>query len=246
MGGLNPGVVCGSVSVSPIPRRRLLLLPALVVGGAAACAPDDNDDYLITAWFQGSLPLEERQTIEDYQKTVEPAFGRYVADVAQFSGPASNILQSSLRKGIKGYTLTTATIAFSNPTDYARTCALLLDMFLPMGFEKLPQDKDTLDVLDRRNGGYLDVIDNRERGGIAVGGVSGDRPTSTGRPRENRVVPDWEQAIPLNPKVYPSASATTTPDTPTHNKATPSRARWFRGRLGRCGCHDPGQSPVRS
>ena len=65
MGGLNPGVVCGSVSVSPIPRRRLLLLPALVVGGAAACAPDDNDDYLITAWFQGSLPLEERQTIED-------------------------------------------------------------------------------------------------------------------------------------------------------------------------------------
>ena len=71
-----------------------IALGAVLDLGLTACSARKGNGMF--DWVEGTKPLEERQTIEDYQATVEVQLGRFVEQLGVESGGASLPLRNRL------------------------------------------------------------------------------------------------------------------------------------------------------
>lgn len=165
-------------------------------------------------WIDGTKPLEGRQTIEDYQATVEVQLGHFVEQLATESGGAELLFPSriSLRRD-GGYELFSASITFDQPVSYPRARELAKELFPTVGSDSIiKDDTDSVYLHDTLNGGLVCLINNEERG-IVISTESGSRPSTQADPRATRVAPEWETSLPLHPSLNPSS--TRMPPAPT-------------------------------
>jgi len=160
-------------------------------------------------WIEGTKPLEERQTIEDYQAAVEVQLGRFVEQLETESGGAALLSPSriSLRSD-GGYELFSASVTFDQPVSYPRAQELTKELFPAVGPDSIIKDDvDSVYLHDTLNGGLVCLTNNRERG-VVISTESGSRPTTQADPRATRAAPEWETALPLDPSVDPTSTWT--------------------------------------
>ena len=88
-----------------------IALGAVLAFGVTACSTRKGSEMF--DWIEGTKPLEERQTIEDYQAAVEVQLGRFVEQLGVQSGGAALLSPSriSLRSD-GGYELFSASVTF--------------------------------------------------------------------------------------------------------------------------------------
>jgi hypothetical protein len=165
-------------------------------------------------WVEGTKPLEERQTIEDYQVTVEVQLGRFVERLGVESAGATLLSPSEISsRSNGGYMMFSALIAFKQPVSYIRARELAEQLFFAVGLNSIADRGDNIFFHDPPNGGFVSLKDNQDRG-VAIYAASGSRPTTQADPRATRVVPEWETALPLDPSVDPTSTWTPAPPPP--------------------------------
>ena len=171
------------------------------------------------AWWSGSVPLKERQSIQEYQEVVEARMGEYVTIVKANSGPAVVRVPSHVSQCKDGYEMDTAVVAFSQPVDGVWAKALAKEMFAEVGLTTITNDdEDGMFLHDETNGGFVDFGLNGDRG-VALYATSGCRPSRDGTdPRATRTRPQWETDIPA----YKPPTTTPTPPRTQPAPATPS------------------------
>ena len=165
-------------------------------------------------WVEGTKPLEERQTIEDYQATVEVQLGRFVEQLGVESAGTTLLSPSKISsRSNGGYMMFSALIAFKQPVSYIRAQELAEQLFFAVGLNSITDLGDNIFFHDPPNGGFVSLKDNQERG-VAIYAASGSRPSTQTDPRATRVVPEWETALPLDPSVDPTSTWTPAPPPP--------------------------------
>ena len=189
-----------------------IALGAVLAFGATTCSTRKGNEMF--DWVEGTKPLEERQTIEDYQAAVEVQLGRFVEQLETESGGAALLSPSriSLRSD-GGYMMFSALIAFKQPVSYIRARELAEQLFFAVGLNSIADRGDNIFFHDPPNGGFVSLKDNQDRG-VAIYAASGSRPTTQADPRTTRVVPEWETALPLDPSVDPTSTWTPAPPPP--------------------------------
>ena len=171
------------------------------------------------AWWSGSVPLKERQSIQEYQEVVEARMGEYVTIVKANSGPIVVRVPSIIVSCRGGYEMTTAIVAFEMPVDGEWAKALAKEMFAEVGLTTITNDdEDGMFLHDETNGGFVNFGLNGDRG-VALYATSGCRPSRDGTdPRATRTRPQWETDIPA----YKPPTTTPTPPRTQPAPATPS------------------------
>lgn len=190
-----------------------IALGAVPAFGVTACSTRKGSGMF--DWIEGTKPLEERQTIEDYQAAVEVQLGRFVEQLGVQSGGAALLSPSriSLRSD-GGYELFSASVTFDQPVSYPRAQELTKELFPIVGPDSIIKDDvDSVYLHDTLNGGLVCLTNNRERG-VVISTESGSRPTAQADPRATRVAPEWETALPLDPSVDPTSTWTPAPPPP--------------------------------
>ena len=92
-------------------------------------------------WIEGTRPLEERQTIEDYQAAVEVQLGRFVERLATESGGAALLSPSRISpRSDGGYELFSASITFDQPVSYPGARELAKELFPIVGPDSVIKD----------------------------------------------------------------------------------------------------------
>ncbi|WP_022868995.1 DUF4853 domain-containing protein [Schaalia vaccimaxillae] len=166
-------------------------------------------------WWEGTLPIEERQTIEDYQTHIENA----VYTIAQQLTTNTNDL--SLRRPSEltycdETTFELYTASISIPPITAEKAVEVGDRVLtPLGFTHRSDHGDAFFWHDEKNGGDISIYLNGSDG-AAISGVTGCRPTNgaTTTPKD-RTPPTWETTLPPDPHMDYAQSYTNTPQSPT-------------------------------
>ncbi len=197
-----------------ISRRRwgAIALGAVLAFGATACSTRKGNEMF--DWVEGTKPLEERQTIEDYQAAVEVQLGRFVERLGVESGGTTLLSPSKISsRSNGGYMMFSALIAFKQPVSYIRAQELAEQLFFAVGLNSITDLGDNIFFHDPPNGGFVSLKDNQERG-VAIYAASGSRPSTQTDPRATRVVPEWETALPLDPSMNPSSTRTPAPTPP--------------------------------
>lgn len=154
-----------------------IALGAVPAFGVTACSTRKGSGMF--DWIEGTKPLEERQTIEDYQATVEVQLGRFVEQLGVQSGGAALLSPSriSLRSD-GGYELFSASVTFDQPVSYPRAQELTKELFPVVGLDSvIKDDVDSVYLHDTLNGGLVCLTNNRERG-VVISTESGSRPTA--------------------------------------------------------------------
>ena len=190
-----------------------IALGAVLAFGVTACSTRKGSGMF--DWIEGTKPLEERQTIEDYQAAVEVQLGRFVEQLGVESGGAALLSPSriSLRSD-GGYELFSASVTFDQPVSYPRAQELTKELFPIVGPDSIIKDDvDSVYLHDTLNGGLVCLTNNRERG-VVISTESGSRPAAQADPRATRVAPEWETALPLDPSVDPTSTWTPAPPPP--------------------------------
>ena len=165
-------------------------------------------------WVEGTKPLEERQTIEDYQATVEVQLGRFVEQLGVESAGTTLLSPSKISsRSNGGYMMFSALIAFKQPVSYIRARELAEQLLFAVGLNSITDLGDNIFFHDPPNGGFVSLKDNQERG-VAIYAASGSRPTTQADPRATRAAPEWETALPLDPSVDPTSTWTPAPPPP--------------------------------
>ena len=99
---------------------RLLLastLTLVVVVVVSACSIGGNTVNK-KLWWEGSLPFEQRRSIEEFENHIERALGEFAYTYSANIGPISVYVPSDLEAcGEEGFELFTAAIAFAPPFD---------------------------------------------------------------------------------------------------------------------------------
>ena len=197
-----------------ISRRRwgAIALGAVLAFGATACSTRKGNEMF--DWVEGTKPLEERQTIEDYQAAVEVQLGRFVEQLGVESGGTTLLSPSKISsRSNGGYMMFSALIAFKQPVSYIRAQELAEQLFFTVGLNSITDLGDNIFFHDPPNGGFVSLKDNQDRG-VAIYAASGSRPTTQADPRATHVVPEWETALPLDPSVNPTSTWTPAPPPP--------------------------------
>ena len=197
-----------------ISRRRwgAIALGAVPAFGVTACSTRKGSGMF--DWIEGTKPLEERQTIEDYQAAVEVQLGRFVERLGVESAGATLLSPSEISsRSNGGYMMFSALIAFKQPVSYIRARELAEQLFFAVGLNSIADRGDNIFFHDPPNGGFVSLKDNQDRG-VAIYAASGSRPTTQADPRATRVVPEWETALPLDPSVDPTSTWTPAPPPP--------------------------------
>ena len=197
-----------------ISRRRwgAIALGAVLAFGVTACSTRKGSGMF--DWIEGTKPLEERQTIEDYQAAVEVQLGRFVEQLGVESGGTTLLSPSKISsRSNGGYMMFSALIAFKQPVSYIRAQELAEQLFFAVGLNSITDLGDNIFFHDPPNGGFVSLKDNQERG-VAIYAASGSRPSTQTDPRATRVVPEWETALPLDPSVDPTSTWTPAPPPP--------------------------------
>ena len=189
-----------------------ITLGAVLAFGATACSTRKGNEMF--DWVEGTKPLEERQTIEDYQAAVEVQLGRFVEQLGVESGGTTLLSPSKISsRSNGGYMMFSALIAFKQTVSYIRAQELAEQLFFAVGLNSITDLGDNIFFHDPPNGGFVSLKDNQERG-VAIYAASGSRPSTQTDPRATRVVPEWETALPLDPSVDPTATWTPAPPPP--------------------------------
>ena len=189
-----------------------IALGAVLDFGLTACSTRKGNEMF--NWVEGTKPLEERQTIEDYQVTVEVQLGRFVEQLGVESGGTTLLSPSEISsRSNGGYMMFSALIAFKQPVSYIRAQELAEQLFFAVGLNSITDLGDNIFFHDPPNGGFVSLKDNQERG-VAIYAASGSRPATQTDPRATRVVPEWETALPLDPSVDPTSTWTPAPPPP--------------------------------
>ena len=171
-----------------ISRRRwgAIALGAVLAFGVTACSTRKGSGMF--DWIEGTKPLEERQTIEDYQAAVEVQLGRFVEQLETESGGTTLLSPSKISsRSNGGYMMFSALIAFKQPASYIRAQELAEQLFFAVGLNSITDLGDNIFFHDPPNGGFVSFKDNQERG-VAIYAASGSRPTTQTDPRATRVV----------------------------------------------------------
>ena len=189
-----------------------IALGAVLDFGLTACSARKGNGMF--DWVEGTKSLEERQTIEDYQATVEVQLGRLVEQLGVESGGVTLLSPSEIdSRSNGGYMMFSALIAFKQPVSYTKARELAEQLFSAVGLDFITDHGDNIFFHDPPNGGFVSLKDNQERG-VAIYAASGSRPTTQADPRATRVVPEWETALPLDPSVDPTSTWTPAPPPP--------------------------------
>ena len=189
-----------------------ITLGAVLAFGATACSTRKGNKMF--DWVEGTKPLEERQTIEDYQAAVEVQLGRFVEQLGVESGGTTLLSPSKISsRSNDGYMMFSALIAFKQPVSYIRAQELAEQLFFAVGLNSITDLGDNIFFHDPPNGGFVSLKDNQERG-VAIYAASSSRPSTQTDPRATRVVPEWETALPLDPSVDPTSTWTPAPPPP--------------------------------
>ena len=197
-----------------ISRRRwgAIALGAVLAFGVTACSTRKGSGMF--DWIEGTKPLEERQTIEDYQAAVEVQLGRFVEQLGVESAGTTLLSPSKISsRSNGGYMMFSALIAFKQPVSYIRARELAEQLLFAVGLNSITDLGDNIFFHDPPNGGFVSLKDNQERG-VAIYAASGSRPTTQADPRATRAAPEWETALPLDPSVDPTSTWTPAPPPP--------------------------------
>ena len=197
-----------------VTRRQwgALMMGAALTLGETACGM--REDSGMFDWVEGTKPLEERQTIEDYQAKVEVQLGRFVEQLGVESAGTTLLSPSKISsRSNGGYMMFSALIAFKQPVSYIRARELAEQLFFAVGLNSITDLGDNIFFHDPPNGGFVSLKDNQERG-VAIYAASGSRPTTQADPRATRAAPEWETALPLDPSVDPTSTWTPAPPPP--------------------------------
>ena len=189
-----------------------IALGAVLAFGVTACSTRKGSGMF--DWIEGTKPLEERQTIEDYQAAVEVQLGRFVEQLGVESGGTTLLSPSKISsRSNGGYMMFSALIAFTQPASHISAQELAAQLFFAVGLNSITDLGDNIFFHDPPNGGFVSLKDNQERG-VAIYAASGSRPSTQTDPRATRVVPEWETALPLDPSMNPSSTRTPAPTPP--------------------------------
>ena len=198
-------------------RRKLtlfILATALALGGCGVYTPGNNE----TQYGDGALPVEERQSLEDFISKVEPDIIEFMQELegagAELWLPESN--ESSLEScgyPIYGYKLRGPTL-FGRAIPEEHITQLYEKHLKPLDFTYTYHSADEIDIdyrwFNPRDGGYVIVMLHPD-GKLITQYVSGCRPyRGAGKPEHARTA--WEQElIARQPATQtPSASPSTT------------------------------------
>ena len=132
-----------------------IALGAVLAFGVTACSTRKGSGMF--DWIEGTKPLEERQTIEDYQAAVEVQLGRFVERLGVESGGVTLLSPSriSLRSD-GGYELFSASVTFDQPVSYPRAQELTKELFPVVGLDSvIKDDVDSVYLHDTLNGGLV-------------------------------------------------------------------------------------------
>ena len=179
---------------------RLLLasILTLIVVVVSACSIGGNTVNK-KLWWDGSLPFEQRRSIEEFENHIERTLGEFAYTYSANTGPISVYVPSNLEAcGEEGFELFTAAIAFAPPFDHNDMINAVAHTFTPLGYELLTQDKDHIRWMDKANGGYLTLLFLDDgRAGLYL--ASGCRPTDgTTKVGQTRNIPTWEHDLTPN------------------------------------------------
>lgn len=145
------------------------------------------------------LPLEERESIEEFEAKVRPAFQAFVDELAAYAGvQAFRFKRSSLDPFNEGGLLWLPMIILRADIPADVLTATGNKYFPPLGLTTFipPQPDDVLQLrwLDPNNGGIIYVTSN---GGITIDGESAARPFATdGRTWHDYTRTEWELSLP--------------------------------------------------
>ena len=179
---------------------RLLLASTLtlIVVVVSACSIGGNTVNK-KLWWDGSLPFEQRQSIEEFEDHIENTLGEFAYTYSANTGPISVYVPSNLEAcGEEGFELFTAAIAFAPPFDHNDMINAVAHTFTPLGYELLTQDEDHIRWMDKANGGYITLL-FLDDGNAGLRVASGCRPTDgTTKVGQTRNIPDWEYNLTPN------------------------------------------------
>ena len=165
---------------------------------------------------EGELPFEERQSIEAYQRDVEPLFGEALVGLQGLGLKDASLLGKSHIDscggvGVDGYELISADVA-GTPLNTDAAKALVGLILMGKGFDEVVDDRDdisdTITWFNTADGGYFSLV-VRPGSHTAFGYMSGCRPSdgSSKDVKADRVTLEWESALPdFVPEPTPSTS----------------------------------------
>ena len=180
----------------PLVALTTLTLVAVVVVSACSVGGDTVNKKL---WWDGSLPFEQRRSIEEFENHIERTLGEFAYTYSANTGPISVYVPSDLEAcGEEGFELDTAAIAFAPPFDHDDMINAVAHTFTPLGYELLTQDEDHIRWMDKANGGYVNLVFLDDgRAGLYL--ASGCRPTDgTTKVGQTRNIPTWEHDLTPN------------------------------------------------
>ena len=179
---------------------RLLLasILTLIVVVVSACSIGGNTVNK-KLWWDGSLPFEQRRSIEEFEDHIENTLGEFAYTYSANTGPISVYVPSNLRHcGEEGFELYSAAIAFAPPFDHNDMINAVAHTFTPLNYELLTQDERDILWMDKANGGYLNLV-FLDDGDAGLRVASGCRPTDgTTKVGQARNIPDWEHELTPN------------------------------------------------
>ena len=180
----------------PLVALTTLTLVAVVVVSACSIGGNTVNKKL---WWDGSLPFEQRQSIEEFEEHIENTLGEFAYTYSANTGPISVYVPSNLEAcDEEGFELFTAAIAFAPPFDHNDMINAVAHTFTPLGYELLTQDEDHIRWMDKANGGYITLL-FLDDGNAGLRVASGCRPTDgTTKVGQTRNIPDWEHNLTPN------------------------------------------------
>ena len=186
-------------------QRLLRVCVVVCVMVVSACSGGEE-----RMWFEGSLPLEERETVEHFQHSVEPALGQFVKRMEAYSAGATLIRDSTLWTWGDAFDLSTASIGFDDPVDIEAARALGDELFIPLGFDTISVHGEGDDAsiwwLNLKHGGYVRLMLLGPRG-ASISATSSRRPSdgsTVPNSRTRLTAPAWELALPKGEHYIPS------------------------------------------
>ncbi|RRD50854.1 DUF4853 domain-containing protein [Buchananella hordeovulneris] len=195
----------------------LVIVAATMIGGCAVNGPKNNDPR----YGDGSLPVEERQPLEEFISDVEPGVVKFMR--ALDSAGANLYLSRGGESELKSCGYPVFGYQIRGPMAFGKAIAenTLLELYgqlvKPLGFDHTYRRADEVNTtytwFNRRDGGYVTTVLFPD-GSLVVDYVSGCRPYhGEGKPEHVRT--SWEQKLiarqPPTPDPSESPSPSETP-----------------------------------
>lgn len=180
-------------------RKKLAAIVFAATIALGGCTPEEVNQMPL--YGDGSLPVEERQPLEEFVSNVEPGIVEFMQSLdtagANVYLPRSN--ESELEPcgaPIYGYRLF-GPILFGKAISEEKLLAIYEQQVKPLGFDRQYRRADEVNInyewFNLRDGGYVSVI-LRANGNLGARYASGCRPyRGEGKPEHVRTA--WEQEL---------------------------------------------------